>query len=432
MLHGKLSKNPFIINPKHRRNLGFTIVEIIVVLIVISILALATVYAYGFLTKDAVNISIQNDLNNAYQTLKSFQALNGNYPTTISCTIPDSTTNKCIRASNGGTYWYTYNNTPGQKAFGLTETIGTVSYRTNSQSKPTACPVGFIIVPGSATYGTSDFCVMKYEPKMDDNGDGLGDSTYNSGFDTWPYDSYKISSSRKIVSSAQGYPVGGIKTADIPIASESVCSGCHLITEAEWLTIAQNVASVPSNWSGGAVGSGYVYIGHSDNVPSKALVASTDDTDGYYGTGNVAGDMTMTGGVYGDAQKRTLRLTNGETIWDLSGNNYERTDASIAGGQQPGYAGDASYVEREYTDASMNWYGLPAQALPANNGLPGSSTWNCLNGMGGVNSNHAEATEHYYWRGGNYSNSCINGIYGLELQPLTTFYGGAWGFRVTK
>lgn len=432
MLHGKIFQNCSNNNLKRRRGLGFTMVEIIVVLIVISILALATVYSYAFLTKDAVSISIQNDLNNAYQTLKSFQAMNGNYPTTISCTIPDSTTNKCIRASNGGTYWYTYNNTPGQKAFGLTETIGTVSYRTNSQSKPTACPVGFIIVPGDSLYGTSDFCVMKYEPKMDDDGDGLGDTTYVSAYDTWPYDTYKIGSGRTIVSSAQGYVIGGIRDWELATASASVCTGCHLITEAEWLTIAKNIASVPSNWSGGAVGSGYIYMGHSDGSPAKALVASTDDTDGYVGTGNYSGDMTSAGGLIGDKQRRTLRLTNGEIIWDFPGNSYERTDATIAGGQQPGYVADTVYDEREWDDATMVWNGLPAQARPANNGISGSSTWDCSNGIGGIDSNYAEATEHVYFRGGNYSDSCMGGIYGLELGQPATFYDGAWSFRVTK
>src|SRR5690606_16004219 len=103
----------------------------------------------------------------------------------------------------------------------------------------------------------------------------------------------------------------------------AACTGCHLITEAEWMTIAANVLSVPSNWNGGTVGSSYFFIGHSDNSPSSALIASNFDSDGYEGTGNYAGDTTVLAGVYGNSQRRTLVLNNGEVIWDLAGNVYE-------------------------------------------------------------------------------------------------------------
>ena len=40
---------------------------------------------------------------------------------------------------------------------------------------------------------------------------------------------------------------------------------------AEWMTLAANVLSVPSNWSGGSVGSGYIYSGHNDNDPPNPI-----------------------------------------------------------------------------------------------------------------------------------------------------------------
>lgn len=90
-----------------------------------------------------------------------------------------------------------------------------------------SCPSGFIIVPGSITYGTSDFCVMKFEAK---NVGGVA------------------------TSQASGVPWNSISQASAVSTSAAACTGCHLITEAEWMTIAQNVLSVSSNWGEGSVG----------------------------------------------------------------------------------------------------------------------------------------------------------------------------------
>lgn len=87
------------------------------------------------------------------------------------------------------------------------------------------------------------------------------------------------------------------------------------------MTIAADVLSVKYNWSGGEVGSGYIYSGHNDNAPANALAASTDDTDGYIGTGNSVAS--------GDNQRRTLYLSSGDVIWDLSGNVWEWTQQAV-------------------------------------------------------------------------------------------------------
>jgi phosphatidylserine/phosphatidylglycerophosphate/cardiolipin synthase-like enzyme len=99
-------------------------------------------------------------------------------------------------------------------------------------------------------------------------------------------------------------------------ACESI--GGHLITNDEWMTLARNIEMVPENWSSGVIGSGYIYSGHNDRDPARALEASIDDTDSYYGTNNTTGN-----------QRRTLTLTNGQIIWDLPGNVWEWTDDII-------------------------------------------------------------------------------------------------------
>ncbi len=257
---------------------------------------------------------------------------------------------------------------------------------------------GYILVPGNALFGTSDFYVMKYQAKND----GSGNAVSTPGGTPW----VSISQTSAISVSANVDPVGG---------------QYHLITEAEWLTLAHNIISVPSNWSGGVVGSGYVFRGHTDNVPANALAASADDGDGYYGTGQTSGD-----------QRRTLTLSNGEVIWDLSGNVYEWTSGTIAGGQQPGLTGESAYAWKEWNDPNLELGGLDPKALPSY-GTPAASGWNAgTNGLGRLYSNRGEAGLRAFLRGGSWDHGTHAGVFALHLHGAP---GGAYtsiGFRVAR
>ena len=107
---------------------GFTIVELLVVIVVIGILSAITIISYTGITQRAMASSLQSDLANASQQLKLFQVDNSTFPLTISCTIPDSGTNKCIKNSNGNTYTYNANNNINPPTFGLTASNGSQSY----------------------------------------------------------------------------------------------------------------------------------------------------------------------------------------------------------------------------------------------------------------------------------------------------------------
>jgi len=107
---------------------GFTIVELLVVIVVIGILAAVTIISYTGITNRAMLASLSSDLDGASKQLKIFQTINGSYPTTISLnctTTPDTTTNKCLKLSNGNTITsltgdYSVNNTTSPQTFNLT------------------------------------------------------------------------------------------------------------------------------------------------------------------------------------------------------------------------------------------------------------------------------------------------------------------------
>jgi hypothetical protein len=191
--------------------------------------------------------------------------------------------------------------------------------------------------------------------------------------------------------------------------SVAACTSCHLITEAEWMTIAQNILSVPGNWSNGTVGNGYIPRGNSDS--SAATDAATDLT-----------------GVH----KRTLTLTNGEIIWDLAGNVYEWTSGVTNGvtAQQPGITG-AGWVVREWTQITANG-SLSINPSPAGTGLSGASAWSSNQDIGQVYSSSDEPNLHSFLRSGNWSANIFVGVLALNLGFGTSSTDPAIGFRVSR
>jgi len=81
---------------------GFTIVELLVVIVVIGVLAAITVISYTGISQKAITASIQSDLNNASTQLKLDQVTNGVFPVTLSL----ANGGVGIKSSPGTTYQY--------------------------------------------------------------------------------------------------------------------------------------------------------------------------------------------------------------------------------------------------------------------------------------------------------------------------------------
>jgi prepilin-type N-terminal cleavage/methylation domain-containing protein len=266
----------------------------------------------------------------------------------------------------------------------------------NSPPPPTTnCPAGYIPVPGNSIYGTSDFCVMKYEAKT-------GSSTLAATTQASGLPQVNITQNNAITSCNLNNTGGS--------------TGYGLITNAEWMTIARNIEAQGVNWTGGTVGTGGLWRGHSDGTPANALAASADDNLGYEGTGNASPSI----------EKRTHTLSNGAVIWDLSGNVWEWTSDTIQGLNKPNTS--SGFLWQNWS--SISNFGSLSYDLTR----PSDPTWDTTTGSNeNVGQYYAGTvtgtTTFAFLRGGFWADNIIAGVFTLFLNLTPSASNSNYGFR---
>ena len=291
-----------------------------------------------------------------------------------------------------------------------------------ASNQPTSCPDGFIPVPGNPKFDTEGgFCVMKYMAEK-----GAGNIPVSTG---------------------TALPWSSINQIDSMNYSKVSCNGCHLVTENEWLTLANDIITVDSNWTGGSVGNGQLYRGLTPapqsitggTVATKA--PSTDDSNGYINTGETTGPS-----------RRTFTLSNGEVVWDLSGQIPEWTQGTISQNRIPTFAAN------EFSALNLSNFGdLSPKILPSFTNSSASAYTSAQN-IGRIRLTYnASPTPLGFLRGSiaapvaidTYSTGSVtrnpldNGIFSLtaqaptaiQVQVSSNYYGTIYtpfGFRVAK
>ena len=343
----------------------------------------------------------------------------------------DTTQTWTFNAANAGSYTYdntlvTVDNSGARPITGVNKiTNPTFDANTSSWSTAAIAPSGWVEVPGdSGTYGTSNFLAMKYEAKC------AATSAPTVGLTTpadTSYDVYRddgstntannctAANNRQVVSTATGFPITYITQTESVTRCSSIALGsssAHLITNAEWMTLARNAEAQAGNWTGGSVGSGYLFAGHNDNSPAKARIASTTDTGNtacaYTDAGstespsgscpsNTANNQSGTAGN----QKRVFTLSNGSYIWDIPGNVWEWNSGTITEANQPDVSGQTGFNWRELT--ALTGYGSLSYDLVR----PAGSTYDATHGMGKIyhNSGSVASTSYGFLRGGTWDST---------------------------
>ncbi len=199
-------------------------------------------------------------------------------------------------------------------------------------------------VEGNPTYGTDNFCVMRWTAKAYNSSSTsfIADGGMDGGFPNNWADLDEI----EAYSAPNGLPWVKITWQQAKVACENLGTGFALITEEQWLTIANDVVNQDENWNSSTVGTGAVFRGNV-NLADTISCSNGGVMDGF-----TEADCIISGGDFDGRNKRMLYLSSGDTIFDFSGNAWQfvdeemhRTSRYHGGNQQwMNYHGDATNV----------------------------------------------------------------------------------------
>jgi len=291
---------------KQRPQSGFTIVELLIVIVVIGILAAITVVAFNGVQQKAKIAVVQSDLNQASKTLGSYKA------TSADDTYPADLAAAKLSSSSGTTYQYTY--TSPTNSYCLTGTLSGLIYMiTSMNTTPTtgACtghvsdggstgptlPAGYETAPIASGAQTTTFDGYKpVQPSSCPTTGGLwvkvpGNSLYgtDNGFCVQQYPARNTSNVATSSATGARWTGTGVNQATAKTFAETAATGSHLFSENEWMTIATNAAAQPQNWSGGSVGSGTLTTGSTTAAYGGVSVVLSNGERIYFDTGTATG-----------------------------------------------------------------------------------------------------------------------------------------------
>lgn len=393
---------------------GFTLIELLVVVSIIAILSTLIVVYFNTAKMGARDARRLSDVKQIQLALKMYYNDVGIYPTAITpgnsianggvnylLRIPSNPT---PRADNGcADQDYQYKQLESGARYSLSFCLGDktddldAGIRVATANGILNCPTGYVAVPGSSTFNTNDFCVMKYEakcatvaaPTVGLTSPATANNTFNNA-------STACTTTYAPVSVSSGYPIGSISQANAVTYCANI--GGHLLTNPEWMTIARNIEQTAGNWNGGVVGTSWVNRG---NYTGAALA--------------------FDGTTEGTSQaKRSHLLSSTDKIWDISGNVSEwlATTCTMAD-----YYDSAGLIE--WTDSNLD----DAERAAAG---PSNSAYNdATNALGRYDGCGADSN--VFMRGGyvDTTNATYAGIYQIDLTTTGTA-GTRIGFRCVK
>ncbi|MGE9745704.1 hypothetical protein [Bdellovibrio bacteriovorus] len=261
-----------------------------------------------------------------------------------------------------------------------------------------SCPENYVYVPSPAGSPPPGFCVAKYEMK----------------------DVGSVATSQ-----AGGAPWGAIDRDDAVAACQALGADYDLISNAQWNQLAQNLASVSTNWNSGAVTSGALNRGHFNSDFGYLLAAGGDDhpcfgldLDEDTNPDSPAALEAVCSPTLWHENRRTHQLSTGKVVWDFAGNSWEWTKDDYAGGA----AASNVYISELITlaDSFTTLFAPAASVLCADPNLNDfcgmGFAW--INGPGGAVA-----------RGGSLYNGTQTGIFSIDLDNSASYTANHLGFR---
>jgi prepilin-type N-terminal cleavage/methylation domain-containing protein len=305
---------------------------------------------------------------------------------------------------------------------------------------PTKCSTGFIPIKGNndPNINQPGFWVSKYAMTYAD-----ADTPDSTGWGVdWNTMAYVPA---KTIVSLPKYPIVDITQLQAITACQSIGAGYHLITNAEWMTIARDIEDTSDNWSTGIVGSGGIYRGITNEANSAAsLGCATADSTGVgpraYAAKPLSTDTTKfaTAKASDCDSKRQHKLSNGQIIWDMAGNVWEHVNKgnTIDGSLY----NDANSWKSNICSGVNTWASFynndGVAACVYSNGYSYANQWpkitnlNASNGIGRIYS--STITNGVFLRGGDARAGPTAGVFSSHLGLSAFGAGQTLGFRCAR
>jgi prepilin-type N-terminal cleavage/methylation domain-containing protein len=392
-----------------KKNSSFTLIELLVVIVIIGVLAGIVAVATSHFISTSHNTKLVGELSNLSKMLQGRTY----YPAGNFCIEDDSNEDaKRFRIElgldkvprhpqyNDGDTHLTTNNcflyfSDGDEYSIRLPALGNEGYLIQESRNPAVKPIQKACDEGWIPFGNR--CIMQYEAKK-----GTGNIA---------------------TSVATGTPWVSIYQDVAKAECEKI--NAHLITNAEWMAIARDIEDQDANWSDNKVGTGYLNIGH---ATGNSGAAATTGSASEYSTGS--NTLVPFSSLVDHKGKRTHTLSNGQSIWDFSGNVWEWLDRVIP--TQEGIVGSGAWNEiNGSTGNFINWttstnpYLLYTEAGPVNQNL--TST----HGIGKIAKyNHTD--DRAFVRGGDWNNGALAGVFALRLSHSPSHSNGYIGFRCAR
>lgn len=261
--------------------------------------------------------------------------------------------------------------------------------------------------------------------------DTAGQTQYTAdGWKTW---NWPASGTPAIASVPGTTPIATLTQGQAIAACQSLGAGYHLVTNDEWMAAARSAESVAANWSGGVVGNGGMFRGNTgvDDV----LGCNDAGTD--YVAAAATDNASLSNTRSSCADKRQLKLANGETVWDMAGNVWEH----VNGANTLDGSNYATMPGNVCGGASSTWYsfsgndGVAACSFTAPYSYagygPATAGMNASNGIGRVWSQAAAGatTDRVLLRGGSGVSGDGAGVFTMYLSWSSAASNRNVGFR---
>lgn len=216
---------------------------------------------------------------------------------------------------------------------GPTALVGSGLYGAN------ACPSGMVRVASRTLFTPLTKAAAQGTPP-----DSLTAKTAPAGWQATTVPSYclddrevALKSDNPTMSVSVGTGQGLVPASVSQVQATQLCEarGLSLPTDLQWRSLAFELASVEGNWTGGSVGQGSLFQGHSQGSPSRALATGllTEKTAGIDGPG--------------PASSRVMRLSSGAPVWDVAGNLPEWVDWRVSPRAWNNWVDGAAYSQGE-------------------------------------------------------------------------------------